>query len=206
MASDTGASAYSARSSRFRVEQGHGRPQPPQLQIGMTGPWVLTAHHPGNGRYSSGPADWSPNPLASLGTEPAATTMRGSRCTCRRALGRKPRGSPTPGRRSLLTLLWPVATIDWNAVPCAAGQVGSAAADLPPPPPGPDRPVPAGESQCGSREVFVVRDALHVPSLVDHEGGLCAPAAERDAAARRYPHRPPHPVRETLRMVAGWKG
>ncbi|WP_027657320.1 hypothetical protein [Salinispora vitiensis] len=43
------ASANSARSSRRQVGQGQAALQPAQFQIGMTGPWVVTAHRRGSG-------------------------------------------------------------------------------------------------------------------------------------------------------------
>lgn len=44
-ARDTGALSYSACSSARRVRQGQGDPHPPQVQIGSTGPCVVTGPH-----------------------------------------------------------------------------------------------------------------------------------------------------------------
>lgn len=95
-ASDTGAPSYSARSSRRRVAHGHGAPHPPHVQIGSTGPWVLTRAPPGSGRRSRAPAGWSPTRPASRGTESAAPTTAGNPRTSRPDPVRAPPGSPVP--------------------------------------------------------------------------------------------------------------
>ena len=151
----------------------------------MTGPWVVTARPPRSGRCSFGPARWSPNPLASTGTESAVTTRRGSRRTCDQARERVRPESRAPGLPSLCLLSWPVATVDGDAVTGMAGQIGSAAADSPPLPPGPDRPVPAGKSQGDGDQVLLVRDARH----------WCFPWTWADDGGGESGQPPPPPLR-----------